>query len=518
MTGFPQPWKRPLTLSGIMALLLLLWFYPVVQFTVHTWLGNETYLHGGLIPFISLWLIWRERDALKNIPPGVSGSALVVFAFFALAWELGKVSNAMIIQQFSLVGMIVCATWSQIGNAAFRQLLFPLLFLFLAVPFGESFIPPLMDFTADFATAAIHLTGIPVYREGNFLTLPTGNWSVVEACSGLRYLIASLTLGVLFAHLAYRHWTRKLLFLLASLIVPVAANGVRAYLIILIGHLSGMKLAVGVDHLIYGWLFFGLVMFLLFWMGSFFREDTRQEPFSPEILPSPAGIAVPRAKINLAPLGILVFLALLPRWHVDYLEHLSRFSANPSSLVLTAPPPWSSVPFESDYWTPHYTGERIKFAEAYTPLQGTPPVTVFIAYYRNQTQGSSLITSGNTLVIPQDHRWGKTHESAHPLWVSVQTSPLPFTETLIRSDRQRRVVWDCYWVDRRWVSSPYAVKAWEAWSVLKGQGDGAAVVVFSTPFLSGNTSQAQQSLQSFSQAMLPEIQQALEHLNQPRSQ
>jgi len=84
MTGFPQPWKRPLTLSGIMALLLLLWFYPVVQFTVQTWLGNETYLHGGLIPFLSLWLIWRERDALKNIRPCISGSALVAFAF--LPW------------------------------------------------------------------------------------------------------------------------------------------------------------------------------------------------------------------------------------------------------------------------------------------------------------------------------------------------------------------------------------------------------------------------------------------------
>ena len=515
MTGFPPLWKRPLTLSGVMALLLLLWFYPVVRFTVHTWLGNETYLHGGLIPFISLWLIWRERDTLKNIPPRTSGLALVAFALFALSWELGKVSNAMVIQQFSLVGMILCATWSQIGNAAFRQLLFPLLFLFLAVPFGESFIPPLMDFTADFATAAIRLTGIPVYREGNFLTLPTGNWSVVEACSGLRYLIASLTLGVLFAHLAYRHWTRKLLFLLASLVVPVAANGVRAYLIILIGHLSGMKLAVGVDHLIYGWLFFGLVMFLLFWVGSFFREGPAPEDSRSGFSSFPDS-GVPRQRTEFTPIGILVFLALLPRWHVTHLESLSRSSAAPAAFALTVPPSWSSVPPESNPWTPHYTGERIKLEGSYASPHGLPPVTLFIAYYRQQALGTSLITSGNTLVIPQDHHWGKIHESAHPLSVSAQTSPLPFTETLIRSESQRRMVWYCHWVDRHWVSSPYAVKAWEAWSVLKGQGDGAAVVVFSTPILADNTLQAQRNLQSFSQAMIPEIQQALEHLNQPQ--
>ncbi|WP_297472736.1 exosortase A [Ferrovum sp.] len=513
MNGFPQPWKRPLTLSGVMALLLLLWFYPVVEFTVQTWLGNETYLHGALIPFISLWLIWRERAALKNISPRTSGLALGAFALCALSWELGKISNAMVIQQFSLVGMILCATWSQIGNVAFRQLLFPLLFLFLAVPFGESFIPPLMDFTADFATAAIRLTGIPVYREGNFLTLPTGNWSVVEACSGLRYLIASLTLGVLFAHLAYRHWTRKLLFLLASLVVPVAANGVRAYLIILIGHLSGMKLAVGVDHLIYGWLFFGLVMFLLFWIGSFFRESPAQEDARPEFASVPDNR--PRQPIEFMPIGILVFLALIPRWHVAHLERLSRSSGTPSSFALTVPPSWSWVTLESGHWTPHYTGERIKLEGAYASTQGLPPVTLFIAYYRQQAQGSSLITSGNTLVIPQDHHWGKIHESAHPLSVSAQTAPLPFTETLIRSEGQRRIVWSCHWVDRHWVSSPYAVKAWEAWSVLKGQGDGAAIVVFSTPIRADDTLQAQRNLQSFSQAMIPEIQRALEHLNPP---
>ncbi|WP_297484971.1 exosortase A [Ferrovum sp.] len=518
MNGFSAAWQRPLATSAAMALLLLLWFHPVVRFTVQTWLGNETYLHGGLIPFLSLWLIWREREALKNIPPSVSRLALVGFALCALAWELGKVSNAMVIQQFSLVGMIVCATWSQIGNAAFRQLLFPLLFLFLAVPFGESLIPPLMDFTADFATAAIRLTGIPVYREGNFLTLPTGNWSVVEACSGLRYLIASLTLGVLFAHLAYRHWPRKLLFLLASLVVPVAANGVRAYLIILIGHLSGMRLAVGVDHLIYGWLFFGLVMFLLFWIGSFFREGPAPTPSHPEISLPLEGAAAPRPGVKLAPLGLLVLLAVLPRWHVNHLEHLSQSSAVPASLALTAPSPWSSAPLDSDHWTAHYTGARIKLEEAYVRPGGQPPVTAFIAYYHHQTQGTSLITSGNTLVIPQDHHWGKIHESARPLSFPGQVTPLPFTETLIRSENQRRLAWHCYWVDGRWVSSPYAVKAWEAWSVLKGQGDGAAVVVFSTPILLDDTAQARQNLQAFSQAMIPDVQQALEHLNPSRPQ
>ena len=103
---------------------------------------------------------------------------------------------------------------------------FPLAYLLLAVPFGEALIPPLIDFTADFTVTALQLTGIPVYREGSFFTIPSGNWSVVEACSGLRYLIASFTLGTLYAYLTYRSLKRRLIFIALSVIVPIIANGV----------------------------------------------------------------------------------------------------------------------------------------------------------------------------------------------------------------------------------------------------------------------------------------------------
>ncbi len=90
------------------------------------------------------------------------------------------------------------------GNDVTRRILYPLAFLFFAVPAGDFLMPTLMDHTADFTVMALRLSGVPVFREGNYFTIPSGNWSVVEACSGLRYLIASITLGVLFAYLNYR--------------------------------------------------------------------------------------------------------------------------------------------------------------------------------------------------------------------------------------------------------------------------------------------------------------------------
>ena len=83
---------------------------------------------------------------------------------------------------------------------------------------------------------------------------------MVEACSGLRYLIASLMIGVLYAAISYRSAWRRAAFIAASILVPLLANWLRAYMIVMLGHLSNNTIAVGVDHLIYGWLFFGIVM------------------------------------------------------------------------------------------------------------------------------------------------------------------------------------------------------------------------------------------------------------------
>ena len=129
---------------------------------------------------------------------------LLVLAMLGFSWLLATLASVLVFQQLFLITMIPAVVWTILGGQMVRALAFPLAYLLLAVPFGEALIPPLIDFTADFTVKALQLTGIPVYREGSFFTIPSGNWSVVEACSGLRYLIASFTLGTLYAYLTYR--------------------------------------------------------------------------------------------------------------------------------------------------------------------------------------------------------------------------------------------------------------------------------------------------------------------------
>lgn len=237
------------------------------------WSRSETFAHGFLILPLSLWLIWNRKDEIGSVNPEPIWWLAIIMLPLGLGWLLARLVDVTVVQQLALVAMMVTGAWTILGHRLGRILAFPLFFLFFAVPMGEGLIAPMMEYTATSTVWMIEMTGIPIYREGLNFTLPSGRWSVVEACSGVRYIIASVTVGTLYAYLTYRSWSRRTIFVLFSAIVPIFANSVRAYIIVMLGHLSGMKIATGADHLVYGWFFFGVVIFTMFWVGAFFRED-----------------------------------------------------------------------------------------------------------------------------------------------------------------------------------------------------------------------------------------------------
>ena len=208
--------------------LLLILLHRSVEAIVTTWYTSATYNHGFLIIPICVYLAWRRRDLVASvaIAPEWRGLALIVLA--AVAWLIGNAAGALVVQELCLVVLIQAVILTMYGWPLFRLLIFPLLYLFFAVPIGDAVIPPLQALTAFSAVRLLDLVGVPVFSDGNVISIPTGSFYVAEACSGVRYLIGSLAIGALFAGLMYRSWGRRVLFLLVSVIVPVAANAVRS--------------------------------------------------------------------------------------------------------------------------------------------------------------------------------------------------------------------------------------------------------------------------------------------------
>lgn len=475
-------WRRALPALLVVIAAILVAQRETALAMAGIWARSDTFAHGFLVPPIALWLIWRQRGILARLTPRPAPVLLLPFLGAGLVWLLGELAEVNAVTQFALVAQLVLAVPVVLGLAVARVILFPLGFLFFAVPFGEFAMPQLMEWTAQFTVLGLRLSGIPVYREGLHFVIPSGQWSVVEACSGVRYLIASVTVGTLFAYLNYRSIRRRLLFVAVAIAVPIVANWMRAYLIVLLGHLSGNRLAVGVDHLIYGWVFFGLVILAMFWIGARWREDEAPPPDAAVATNAPVATA---AFVRTA-LPALLLCAVWPLL-------LARIEAPlpggaPHLAAPALPAAWTPLPVPAGDWRPVLTAPdaTASFAWQGGATAGQPGrdlapagVGVHLAYYRNQDRQRKLVSSQNALVRSGDAHWieasrgSRDASSLPPLPARVRTAELSGNGT-------RLLVWHWYWVDGRFTASDLHAKLLTVRARLFGRGDDAALVAVYT--------------------------------------
>jgi exosortase A len=465
---------------------------------VSAWSRSETYTHCFAVIPIVLWLIWQRRAGLAALPVAPWLPGLALLALVGAAWLLMDVAAANAPAQFALVAMVPLLVATVLGTAWVRALAFPLAFLLFAVPFGDAIVPWLMDRTADFTVAALKLSGIPVYREGNRFMIPTGAWSVVEACSGVRYLIASLMLGTLYAQLMYRSTARRVAFIVASAVVPIVANWLRAYFIVLLGHLSNNTLAVGVDHLIYGWLFFGLVILLLFSIGARWREPVEV----PVVRPGAVRLGGKRSATFAV---IAAALALLP-WSLLADAVHARGAALPVEATL-APvgehPTWKPTHAGFTDWQPQLVAPTAMETRFFT--DGIITVGVTRALYARQAKGSELVTAANQLTAT-DSRWVVLRRDHGPAPLGGET--LQVARASLRGPREVFTVWRWYWRPGGATSSDVAAKLHLAWARLTGAPEAAAWVVVFTPGEPGDTAAAG-NLERFTADMGPALHRSL---------
>ena len=462
-------------------MLVTLWLYRDTALRMFAlWGDAETFAHGYMVPVIVAWLLWRKRMAFLAQAPAFSPAwaALLLVAAAGFVWMIGEVAAVNPASQFALVALLILSVPALAGWPATRVVLFPLAFLFFAVPFGDFLLPTLMARTADFTVMALRASGIPVYRDGMQFVIPSGTWSVVEACSGVRYLLASLMVGALFAYLNYRSAKRRFLFMLVAIVVPIVANWLRAYMIVMIGHLSGNTLAVGVDHLLYGWVFFGIVIGTMFLIGARWAEAPADDEVSVVAVGAPGRTAGARP-VWLATAAMAVVLALP-------LLLLQRLIATEdhSPPVLVAPQLAGTAeltqtdPNSLPKWTPSFGNPSATFEQRYN-AQGRV-VGLYLAYYRKQGPTRKLVSTSNALVRSSDSNWNQPESGSRDIAmgervVAVKTARLRRSVAL--SDGTTLVAWQVYWVNDRFEASDARAKLWGAWQRLTGRGDDGAVIV-----------------------------------------
>lgn len=484
---------------------ILVWYRDTATAMVDIWARSETFTHGFVVPPIALWLIWRQRHRLAKLTPYPTPWILWLVAGAGLAWLLGELAVMNALTQLAFVVLLVLTAPAILGLPIARTLAFPLGFLFFAVPIGEFVMPQLMEWTANFTVLALRLTGIPVYREGLQFVIPSGHWSVVEACSGVRYLIASLMVGVLFAYLTYTSLRRRLIFIGVSAVVPIVANWLRAYMIVMLGHLSGNRLAAGVDHLIYGWLFFGVVIMLMFIIGARWAENPPPES-------TPALSSSSARPIGSGPFWIVAAMlaALTAAPHLA-----NRLIAEGNTAVAPRLPDvlkdlaggWRQTPVGFSDWQPHFVNPSADLKLGFA--NGEHSVGLYVAYYRNQDYDRKLVSSTNVMVPSQDHAWTQLGRGTQILnldgqTVALRTAELRGNTTSARQGNETRLVaWQTYWIGGHLTASDHLAKLYTVLSRLLGQGDDSAVIVLYAPI--DQPGGGESALETFAHANLASI-------------
>ena len=263
--------SRPLTrhlffIAFLLAAVLV--FIPSLRRMVNLSLSSEMYSHLLLIPFVSVYLLYINREKLAAAPRPVNlpASMILLLAAFLLAAASFFVSDLS-----ASVFLFVLLVWTGFvffhGSAASREVLFPLFFLVFLVPAPSALLERIISFLlwgSDQVTAFLFsLSGVPFLHQDYVYRLPRLSIYIAPECSGIRSSTALLLTAVLADYLVLTRWWSRSILLLSVLPLAVFKNGLRIVTLSLLAIYVDAGFMSGKLHSRGGFVFFGITLAIM---------------------------------------------------------------------------------------------------------------------------------------------------------------------------------------------------------------------------------------------------------------
>ena len=408
LTAPLSQWQRSIRLLVLAWVLFLMLFWRDAADMAVIWWNSSTFNHCLLIIPILTWLVIQRRELLVQLRPEPWTPALLYGAVGAGGWLLGDASGLAVARQLGLVMMLQGSTAALLGPNVTRGLLFPLFYMFFLVPVGEEAVPALQTLTAKMCMLFLGWAGIPAHIDGIFISTPTGYFRVAEACSGVKFLIAMVAYGALVANLCFQTWGRRIAFMAACVIVPIVANGLRAFGTIYIAHYSNIDFAASFDHVFYGWIFFGIVIALVMAAGwRFFDKRADAPAFDPAELQAPVTNTMKASHV----LAAVLLIAAIPLGWSSYIA--ATPSPIPERIALPDVPGWQIVPYApTAKWTPRFDRANHYLFGRYRNAIGQE-ADLFVVLYDRQSDGRELVGYAQGSIDPEGN-WSWSANTAAP--------------------------------------------------------------------------------------------------------
>ncbi len=266
----------------------LLFLRPLTAFVTYS-LSNDNASHLVLIPVITAWLLYLERDRIFRLLASDgraaslffgAGTVLALLALFA-GPHWGAL-NQLSVYVLGLILLWVAGFALFFGRSALQSAKFPLVFLLLTIPIPDFLLDKAIYFlqkgSAEIAAVLFDWSGVPVLRDGFVFHLAHVNIEVARECSGIRSSLALLILAILVAHFYLDTFWKQAILVTAGLFVMILKNGVRIVTLTLLASYVDPGFLYGRLHREGGVVFFLLGLLLLAPLLWFLQRTERKTP------------------------------------------------------------------------------------------------------------------------------------------------------------------------------------------------------------------------------------------------
>ncbi len=468
---------------ALIPLLLIGVFYDGLTEMVFRWWTRAEYNHGFFIPVISIFLIWWQKKALAQAFLEGSKAGYWIIFLGGLLLLLGTLSTLYILVQYAFLITLVGVILSLFGWSVIRLIWVPLFFLIFMIP-----LPPflynglsqeLQLISSQLGVAVIRLFSIDVYLEGNMIDLGTYQLQVVEACSGIRYLMALTSISFLCAYLYHDVLWKKAVVLISAIPIAIMLNGLRIGVIGILVEYWGPDLADGFLHtfesvssFVGGLMILMLVMAWLARIGQPSKKLSdvfylpRRQTDNPSLLATAT-----QSNSSLWTFILLVLMFFLSIFLVTRPEII------PERRV------FSSFPQQLENW--HGLRDRLELklldslklddylvANYYT--EDDRPVNLYVAYYGSQRSGQSAHSPRSCL---PGGGWKIETLSDYQVPISTDAHQrLAVSRSVIRKGEHTQLVYFWFKQRHRHLTNEYLVKWFLFWDALtQRRTDGALI-------------------------------------------
>jgi len=261
----------PAGLALTVLFLAALWFVLCRELSGE-WLVNEQYSFGWFVPLFALylfWLRWQDQptpEVRTRLVAAIIGLAALLLLLPVRLFEIANPEWRLLVwvHTAAVVTLTLLLIWCAGGRPWLRHFAFPVVFIFIAVPWPTLVETPviqgLMRIVANVAAETAMLLGIPAQIEGNLIRVSTGLVGVNEACSGIRSLQTSLMIGLLFGELKRLSVLRRVALVAGAVAIALLANFFRAVFLVMVAATENLS-EVTRWHDVAGYIIIALVFF-----------------------------------------------------------------------------------------------------------------------------------------------------------------------------------------------------------------------------------------------------------------